>query len=293
MDGVLVVDKPAGWTSHDVVNKVRRLAATRRVGHLGTLDPMATGVLPLVLNRATRLAQFYTSCDKLYDAFIHVGYSTDTYDADGEPTSPEQPFAAQDMALEPLLNRFRGEIEQVPPAISAKKVGGTAAYKLARRQVPVDLKPVSVTIYSLELLAAEGPEIRIRVHCSAGTYLRSMAQDLGQAFGCGAFLRKLVRLASGDFTLDQAYTLETLAELSAAGRLADVVVPAGRLLPQFPAETVDPVTAGQIRQGRDFRVSPFRIARGTRYVRALSPDGELLAIGEARLPHLYHPMLVF
>jgi tRNA pseudouridine55 synthase len=292
MDGVIVVDKPSGWTSHDVVNKVRRIAGTKRVGHLGTLDPLATGVLPLVVGRATRLSQFYSRSEKVYDAVIRFGYATDTYDAEGNPTSEPVAFAPTPEQAEALLAGFRGVIEQTPPPVSAKKIAGTPAYKLARNKQEVDLKPVAVTIFSLELLELSGADIRIRVHCSAGTYLRSIAHEVGLAAGCGAFLLSLRRLMAADFTIDEARTLETLASLAADGRLAEAVIPAAKLLPQFPAETVDALTAGQIRHGRDFRVSPFRIAKGAKYVKAVTADGSLVAIGEARLPNIYHPILV-
>jgi len=292
MHGVMVVNKPEGWTSHDAVNKVRRLAGTRRVGHLGTLDPMATGVLPLVVGSATRLAQFYIRNNKIYDAVIRFGYSTGTYDRDGAPTSPiTDPMIGRE-ELEPLLEPLRGKILQTPPLISAKKVGGTPAYRLVRRNIPVELKPVEVTVYSLELLECAGSKAHVVVHCSAGTYLRSIAHDLGQALGCGGYLKALVRTQSGEFTLEQARSIEELEALARENRLAEALIPARNLLPEFPAEMVDQVTAGQIRQGRDFRVSPFRVRQGARYVKALTQDGELIAIGEARLPNLYHPIIV-
>lgn len=292
MDGVIVVDKPEGWTSHDAVNRMRRLAGTRKVGHLGTLDPMATGTLPLVLNRATRLAQFYMKGDKTYDALIHFGYSTDTYDREGTPTSPVTESHLDREAVEALLAGFRGVFEQVPPPISAKKIAGTPAYKLARKNKPVELQPVQIHVYSLDLLEVNGAEIRVMAHCSAGTYLRGIAHDMGKAAGCGAVLQSLRRTASGDFTLAEAHTLPELEQLAGEGRLEEVLIPAARLLPHFPDEVVDNVTAGQIRQGRDFRVSPFRVRQGTKYVKAIGPEGELLAIGEAKLPNVYHPILV-
>jgi tRNA pseudouridine55 synthase len=292
MDGVIVVDKPSGWTSHDVVNKMRRIANTRRVGHLGTLDPMATGVLPLVIDRATRLSQFYTKSEKVYDAVIRFGQATSTYDAQGEPTSELTSYLPTREGIEPYLAKFRGTIMQTPPPVSAKKIAGTPAYKLARKKVEVTLEPVEVTIFSLDLLDVEGSDIRVRVHCSSGTYLRSIAHDLGQTIGCGAHLFQLKRLMSGDFTIDEARELKLLEEMSAQGRLAEAIIPSAKLLPQFPIETVDSITAGQIRQGRDFRVSPFRVTRGAKYVKALSPEGDLLAIGEAKLPNIYHPVLV-
>ena len=292
MNGVIVVDKPEGWTSHDAVSKVRRLVSVKKVGHLGTLDPAATGVLPLVIGRATRLAQFYADSEKVYDAIVHFGWSTDTYDREGSITSPEAEPDLDPQRLESLLESFRGTIQQNPPAISAKKIRGIRAYKLVRKNVPVELKPVEVTIFSAELLHCDGPEARLKVHCSAGTYLRSIAHDLGQAYGCGAFLKSLVRTRSADFDLQQARGIEQLEELAEAERLPEALVPAAQLLPQFPSETVDSLTAGQIRQGRDFRASPFRAHKTSRYIKAISEDGDLLAIGEARLPNLYHPIIV-
>jgi tRNA pseudouridine55 synthase len=292
VDGIIVVDKPRDWTSHDVVNKMRRFAGTRKVGHLGTLDPAATGVLPLVIGRATRLAQFYTRNDKTYEGVVHFGYSTNSYDGDGERTSDEVAVTLEREALEAVLNRFRGPFEQVPPPVSAKKIGGRPAYELARKHQPVELAPVPVEVYALDILRIEGCEAEVRVHCSAGTYLRSIAHEAGQALGCGAFLKSLRRTASGDFKIEQARTLEVLAALAAEGRVEEALVPAAQLLPEFPSEMVDAITAGQIRNGRDFRVSPFLPRTGARYVKAVSSHGDLIAIGEARLPHLYHPVLV-
>ena len=292
MDGAVVVDKPSGWTSHDVVSKVRRLAQTKKVGHLGTLDPAATGVLPLVIGRATRLAQFYTRNDKVYEGVIHFGYSTDSYDGDGQPTSPEREVVVDREQLEAALQNFRGAFAQVPPAISAKKIAGRPAYEMARKNQPVDLKPVDVQVYALDVLRLEGCEASVRVHCSAGTYLRSIAHDTGQVLGCGAFLKALRRTASGDFKIEDARTLEQLAALAAEGRFDDAMIPAAQLLPDFPAEMVDALTAGQIRNGRDFRTSPFHVKAGGRFVKAVTQEGQLVAIGEARLPHLYHPVLV-
>ena len=292
MDGVIVVDKPREWTSHDVVNKMRRFAGTKKVGHLGTLDPSATGVLPLVIGRATRLAQFYTRNDKVYEGVLHFGYSTDSYDGDGEPTSEAREVTLDRAQVDQILSSFRGKFAQTPPPVSAKKIGGRPAYVLARKHLPVELQPVGVEVYSLELLEVEGAEAQVRVHCSAGTYLRSIAHEAGQTLGCGAFLKSLRRTASGDFRIEFARTLEQLAELSESGRLNEALIPAAQMLPEFPSELVDSITEGQIRNGRDFRVSPFQTRKGARYVKAVTPAGDLVAIGEARLPHLYHPMLV-
>ena len=292
LDGVIVVDKPRGWTSHDVVNKMRRLAGTKKVGHLGTLDPGATGVLPLVIGRATRLAQFYTRNDKVYEGVIHFGFSTDTYDEEGVASSPEQSATLVPEELEAALAPFRGRFLQTPPPVSAKKVGGRPAYELARKQQPLELAPVEVEVYGLDVLGIDGCEARVRVRCSAGTYLRSLAHDAGQNLGCGAHLRSLRRTASGDFKIESARTLEDLAALSEAGELQRALIPAAELLPEFPAEMVDAITAGQIRNGRDFRVSPFVPRAGSRFVKAVTAQGDLIAIGEARLPNVYHPVLV-
>lgn len=289
---MIVVDKPRDWTSHDVVNRMRRLAGTRKVGHLGTLDPGATGVLPLVIGRATRLAQFYVRNDKVYEGVIHFGYATTTYDGDGTATSPEIAITLDRDALEKSLAPFRGPLSQVPPPVSAKKIGGKPAYELARKNLPVELQPVEVEVYALDILGLEGCEARVRVHCSAGTYLRSIAHEAGQAMGCGAFLKALRRTASGDFKIEMARTLDVLGELAAEGRLQEALIQAAQLLPEFPLEMVDSITAGQIRNGRDFRVSPFQTKKGARFVKAVTAHGELIAIGEARLPHLYHPVLV-
>ncbi len=292
MDGVIIVDKPEGITSHDVVNRVRRLVKTRKVGHLGTLDPMATGVLPLVIDRATRLAQFFATGDKKYEARVRFGWATDTYDREGARTQePVEPRLTREQVSDAFA-RFRGSILQTPPPFSAKKIAGTPAYRFARQRIAVDLKPVEVHIYALDLLEFDGSAAQVRVHCSAGTYLRSIAHEVGQHLGCGAFLDALRRTASGEFSEQDARTLDQLQLLAADDKLSEALIPASKVLPQFPSAAVDTLTAGQIRQGRDFRLSPFRGASDAKYVKAIDPQGELIAIGEARLPHLYHPILV-
>jgi tRNA pseudouridine55 synthase len=292
VDGAIIVDKPEAMTSHDVVNRLRRLSGTRRIGHLGTLDPLATGVLPLLIGRATRLAQFFSPAEKKYTARVRFGWATDTYDREGTPVSqPIEPSFSRE-ELETALNQFRGTFLQIPPPFSAKKIAGTPAYKLARKNIPVDLAPVEVRVFELNLDDFDGASAQIRVHCSAGTYLRGIAHDIGQQLHCGAFLESLRRAASGEFTEDQAHSLDDLAKLSAAGRLIEALIPAARLLPQFSSAAVDVLTVGQIRQGKDFRLSPFLQTPASKYVKAISQEGDLVAIGEARLPHLYHPILV-
>src|SRR5580698_2771653 len=210
---------------------MRRIAGTKRIGHLGTLDPSATGVLPLVIGKATRLAQFYTRNDKVYEGTIEFGHSTTTYDADGEAVTEHVAVTLDRNELNRMMDRFRGPIEQTPPAVSAKKIGGRPAYELVRKNQPVELKPISVEVYSLELLRVEGAEADVRIHCSAGTYLRSIAHDAGQALGSGAFLKALRRTASGDFKIESARTLEQLAAMAAEGSLDDAFIPAVEMLP--------------------------------------------------------------
>jgi tRNA pseudouridine55 synthase len=292
LDGVIVIDKPEGWTSHDVVNKVRHIVRTKRVGHLGTLDPIATGVLPLVIERATRLAQFYTRSDKIYQGVVRFGWSTASYDRAGEPTSEKVEVHLTAEVLEAALGAFRGEIAQRPPAVSAKKVEGRRSYELARQNIAVALAPVQIHVFELTLLELSGSSARLRVHCSGGTYMRSIAHDLGQALGCGAHLTELRRLASGEFEIDRARTLEQLETLAAEDRLVDAFVPAEQLLPDFPSVFVDELTEAQVRNGRNFPASPFRAGPPTRYVKAVTRSGTLVAIGEAVLPNLYHPVVV-
>jgi tRNA pseudouridine55 synthase len=290
--GVLVLDKPPGWTSHDAVNKMRRIAGTKKIGHLGTLDPLATGVLPLVVGRATRLAQFYTKDRKAYSATIRFGHSTDSYDRDGVSTSDEKPVELKADQVEQLLARFRGPLSQMPPPVSAKKINGVPAYKLVRQQKPVELNPVDIEVFRLDLMRMEGSDIEVHLECTSGTYVRSIAHELGLAMGCGAYVQELRRTLSGEFAIADARTLEQVEELARLGKFEDALLKGERLLPAFPAETVDLLTESQIRQGRDFRTSPFRISQAARLVKAMSQSGELVAIGEQKLPNLYHPILV-
>jgi tRNA pseudouridine55 synthase len=292
LDGVIVVDKPEGWTSHDVVGKLRRIAKTKKVGHMGTLDPIATGVLPLVIGRATRLAQFYTRSDKIYEGVVRFGWSTTTYDRAGDAVGPKAEVTIHTEELEPLLEKFRGEFLQTPPQVSAKKVEGRRAYELARKSVVVELEPVKVHVYELTVLGISGADVVLRAHCSGGTYMRSIAHDLGQLLGCGAHLHELRRVSSGEFDISQARTIAQLESLAADERLLDALVPAVQMMPGFPSVFVDDLTAMQIRNGRNFPASPFRSQPASRYVKAVTRDNELVAVGEAVLPNLYHPLVV-
>jgi tRNA pseudouridine55 synthase len=293
MDGVLVLDKPRGISSHDAVQKLRRLLNIRRIGHLGTLDPLGTGVLPMVVGKATRLSQFFLGHEREYEARIRVGFATTTYDSDGEPTGPATPVRLEREAVEAALGRFRGVIAQTPPAVSAKKIGGVPAYKLVRREQPVDLAPVEVEVYGLDCLELGEDWFRIRFACSAGAYVRSLAHDVGALLGPGAHVTELRRTAMGEFDLGLAHTFQELEALREQGRMEEAFVPAERLLPEMPVRRVDAETVVRIGRGQDFRVSGFGPEPAARRVKAVGPAGDLIAIGEVRLPNVYHPIVVF
>jgi tRNA pseudouridine55 synthase len=212
MNGVIIIDKPAGWTSHDVVNRLRRILQQRSVGHLGTLDPLATGVLPLVTGSLTRLAQFYTTSEKTYEGAIRFGIATNTYDADGEPVGEAHPVSPSLEQLQKLAANFQGLIDQVPPPFSAKKIHGVPAYKLARKQKEVVLKPVQVEIKEFAIIAVEGDRALFRARVSSGTYMRSVAHEMGQLVGSGAHLESLRRTAVAEFEITQAHTLEEIED---------------------------------------------------------------------------------
>jgi tRNA pseudouridine55 synthase len=268
--GLVVVDKPGGLTSHDVVARVRRLAGTRRVGHAGTLDPMATGVLVLAINRATRLLGHLTLEDKRYDATIRLGASTTTDDAEGEVVESHPLGDLTDDQVRTALEGFRGEIDQVPSSISAVKVGGKRAYALVRAGEKVDLPPRRVTIHALDITGLELPDVRISVHCSSGTYIRAIARDLGAALGVGGHLTALRRTSVGPFTLADAHTLDELTEHFAMTSIAD----AARSC--FPARDLDEAQAGKVRVGAPLDLT----LDGTTAV--FDQDGEFLALYEPR-----------
>src|SRR6185312_3458271 len=223
MNGIVLIDKPSGCTSHDVVNRWRRLAKTKRAGHLGTLDPLATGLLVLVTGTATRLAQFFGSNDKTYEAEIGLGFVSDTFDADGTVTATNRPVPAPEDIIE-ALGGFRGVIMQVPPPVSAKKIGGIPAYKLARKQQPVPLTPVEVEVKQLDLREIAGETVRFTITCSAGTYIRGIAHDLGEKLGCGALITSLRRTTSGEFNVEDSWTFEQLEQMSASANLEEAVI---------------------------------------------------------------------
>jgi len=306
LDGVLVVDKPPGPTSHDVVALVRRAIGISRIGHTGTLDPLASGVLPLVVGRATRLAQFLSASDKEYIAEIALGATSETYDAEG-PLTPaisglrEAPPDAE--ALERVLSQFRGTYLQMPPPYSAKKVGGTRAYKLARKNQPIELTPVPVTVHELETLAIDAHLLRIRVACSTGFYVRTLAHEIGARLGVGAYLVGLRRTRVGAFTLGDAVPL---VEVQRGGPEAAPghIIAMDRLLPELPAVVLNQAGAGRVSHGNVVTAehlaeggepfpndAPNRAGEAAR-VRLLNASGTLLGIAEYRPAGVLHPTIV-
>ncbi len=324
MNAVLIIDKPAGLTSHDVVNRARRILRERSIGHLGTLDPMATGVLPLVIGSFTRLAQFYTSSEKAYEGTIRFGFATDTYDADGNPTTPAKEVTLSREVVEAAAARFRGLIDQTPPAFSAKKVAGVPAYKLARKQKEVVLKSVQVEIKEFEILSVDADRATFRARVASGTYMRSVAHEMGQALTCGAHLETLRRTAVAEFAIEDAHTLEQVAEAarsrtsavvgpggtadnsppsSLAGTppafdsrpsgtpepLADLFVHPRKLLPALPCVTADEPTVAYIRSGRTINLPDLSRAP---QIKVFSDQRNLIAIATRIAGTLFHPKIV-
>jgi tRNA pseudouridine55 synthase len=290
MNGVLIIDKPGGLTSHDVVNRVRRILHERSVGHLGTLDPLATGVLPLVIGNLTRLAQFYTASEKSYEGVIRFGFATDTYDAEGEPAAPAQSVTLNFDQVVTLAADFHGIIEQMPPPFSAKKIHGVPAYKLARKHKEVILRPVQVEIKEFEILGVEGDRARFRAHVASGTYMRSVAHEMGQKLGCGAHLESLRRTTVAEFSIADAHALE---ELEAAGTiphsLENLFVHPRMLLPQFPCVTADEANTVRIRAGRPVNLPELSRAR---QVKVFAGQRNLIAIATRVAGTLFHPKIV-
>ncbi|HZT73284.1 MAG TPA: tRNA pseudouridine(55) synthase TruB [Terriglobales bacterium] len=288
MDGALIVDKPAGMTSHDVVLRVRRLTGERSIGHLGTLDPAATGVLPLLLGRMTRLARFFQDREKEYEGEIIFGQATSTFDAKGEPVGPVLP-PPDPRAVDAALPALRGAILQSPPSFSAKKIAGKRAYELARRRQPVELKPVEVRVHEFTILGWEGPKAHVRVRCSTGTYVRSLAHELGRAAGSAAHLGALRRTRVGEFTTARSHTLEALGAIQ-TGDWASALVPPRELLPEFPAVVAPPEAAAKLAQGRTANLPEFSASP---LVRVFTPDERLLAIARRVAGSLFQPEIVF
>ncbi len=298
-DGILVVSKPAGPTSHDIIDTVRRLTGVRRVGHGGTLDPFAMGVLPVFIGRATRMGDYHRGDDKAYRASVVFGAHSSTDDIDGEMTPGEGPAPARE-AVEAALVAFRGQIAQVPPDHSAVHVGGRRAYELARGGEKPELAPRSVTIHALDLVRwdtvdPERPLAELDVRCSAGTYVRSLARDLGNQLGCGAYLGALTRTASGPFSIEQAHSLEHVRHEFAAGHVEDLLLAPDTGLDHLPmlrlsAQDREAIARGQIIRLRGQLAAPLDPAAmpgPADLVRILDEDGKLVAMGHISEGRLY------
>lgn len=290
MNGLFILDKPQGITSHDVVSRLRRILGERSIGHLGTLDPMATGILPLVTGKYTRLAQFFNSAEKSYIGHIRFGFSTDTYDAEGQPTSP---VTTPGLALDAILAaaaRFHGPLDQMPPAYSAKKIDGKSAHELARQGKPVDLKTARVTIHEFEISEIVDDVASFKMRISAGGYVRSVAHDLGQALGCGAHLTSLRRTAAGPFTLADACTLEQLEPFAGQPeQLANFSLHPRQMLPEMPAVAADPQSLGRLRNGAQVNLPEFSSAP---LVKVFSGQRDLVAICRRVAGTLFQPHVV-
>jgi tRNA pseudouridine55 synthase len=289
MNGLLIVNKPAGMTSHDVVSRIRKLTGESSIGHLGTLDPMATGVLPLLLGRFTRLAQFFKQDRKRYTGTIRFGFATDTYDADGDAAGPRTEPDLHLTKIRELSAQFAGVIQQMPPPFSAKKVNGVPAYKLAREGKPVELRGVPIEVRSFEILRYDPPDASFAVEVSSGGYIRSIAHELGRSAGCGAHLASLCRVRAGEFTLEQTAALDQISEWVENGSLLNAMPHPRDLLPQMPSVTVDEGTATHLRNGMACSLPDYSNAP---HIKIFTSQQELFAIGRRIAGTRMQPMVV-
>jgi tRNA pseudouridine55 synthase len=283
-EGVLNVNKSGGMTSHDVVDEVRRILKIRKVGHTGTLDPQATGVLPICVGNATKIARFLTAADKDYLVTMRLGIQTDTMDAEGKILAETAEIPREREKVEAALARFRGEIQQIPPLFSAKKHQGERLYRLARRGEVVERHPISIKVYELELTSFDPPFVRFRVFCSKGTYARALCDDIGKVLQCGAHLHSLVRLKAGQFRLEEAITLLRLQEIQEQGKLAEVLLPIEQALDHLPAVRVLPDSSRSVLHGasiafQDVVNLPSGLSEGS-MVRVLGIRKKLLSLAE-------------
>jgi tRNA pseudouridine55 synthase len=284
VNGLLIIDKPSGMTSHDVVGKLRKITGERSIGHLGTLDPMATGVLPMLLGKFTRLAQYFSSAEKSYTGAIRFGFATDTYDAEGQAAGPDlwtevnPPLMLE--RVQEVAARFHGEMQQMPPAFSAKKIAGK----------PVELKTATIRISSFEILALTGAEASFAMSISAGGYVRSVAHEMGQDLGCGAHLSSLRRTQAGVFTLDGAHTLDELAPLTGdLNALEMLCIHPRSLLPEMPAVTGDAMVLGRLRNGAQANLPEFSQAP---LVKVFASQRELVGVAKRVAGTLFQPVVV-
>jgi len=294
MDGILIVDKPEGLTSHDVVARLRRILKTKRIGHTGTLDPFATGVLVMLVGKATRLAQFLDKDKKEYEAIVRFGFETDTGDGTGSPKSKVQsPKSVSLDEIKSILESFRGEIEQTPPMYSAKKVDGKKLYELARKGIEIERKPVKVTIYEIELIEDQKPKTEelqkndfglwtldfgLKVLCSAGTYVRTLAEDIGRKLEIGAHLSALRRTRAGIFDLSKAVTIEELEKIVSTDELDEVLISMSDALAHLPKITLDETAIKDTQNGKKLKFEDAEF-EDNQTIRMLDEAGNLVAIG--------------
>jgi len=289
VNGLLIIDKPSSITSHDVVARLRRATKEQSIGHLGTLDPMATGVLPLLLGKFTRLAQFYGSHEKSYTGTIRFGFSTDTYDAEGTPTSdPVKPSFTLEL-LRVAASRFYGDIEQLPPPISAKKIGGKPAYKITRSGDVPQLKHARIHIAEFAITAFDGELAAFLMRISSGGYVRSVAHELGSALSSGAHLASLRRITSGPFTIEQSIPLAEAESLAREDRLVERMPHPRTLLPEIPCVTADEGTIARLRNGMQINLPEFTQAP---LVKVFQGQSQLVAIGKRIAGTLFQPTIV-
>lgn len=286
-NGILIVDKPDGWTSQDVAAKLRGVFHERRIGHGGTLDPMATGVLPIFVGRATRAAEFMESAEKEYIAGLRLGLVTNTQDTSGEALE-SRPVDVTREQLEAVLKQFTGRIQQIPPMYSAVKIGGKKLYELARKGQEIERKPREITIHALELLDGAGSDWTLRVHCSKGTYVRTLCHDIGAALGCGGCMSSLRRTMAGRFTLDGALTMQQILDFAAQGAPQELLLPVDAIFSQYPALIVTLAQTTRVRNGAEVRDREFPDGM----CRVYSETGEFLMLGKVSA-HTLHTVKNF
>jgi tRNA pseudouridine55 synthase len=283
MNGVLIINKPRAWTSHDVVSKARRILKEKQIGHTGTLDPLATGVLVLCIGKATKIVRYLETDDKEYTAEMKLGITTDTQDADGKVLESRAYSSPSIGQLQDALNAFQGSIQQRPPAFSALKVNGVPSYRMARKGTLPEHEKRLVTVHAIRLIEYADPIVRFTVHCSKGTYVRTLCADIGERLGMGAHLISLLRTRAGRFRLGQALTLEQVAERAASGQAEQMLITLSDAVSGFPALTVEESDAQRIAHGNSVSAPPgFAPEEPEAPVRVLGRDGRLLAVARPR-----------
>jgi len=305
MDGLLLVHKPKDITSHDVVSRIRKILTQKKVGHFGSLDPLATGLILIAVGKATRLFRFFLHMDKTYEGKIRLGWSTDTYDSYGRPSSGKSKNYPDPQTLLRCMKEFEGEIDQVSPPFSAKKHKGKPLYELARQRKELELKTDCVTVYFFRLKEYNPPIICFEAKCTSGTYIRSLAHELGQKLGCGAHLFQLIRTQIGNFCFNDSYTLDTIERLVQQGKTKKILLPLESLLPELPSLVINNAVASQVRNGNEFngesvsKTLPGKTSGSPagkmekNIFKVYNPKGKLIALARLDIQRQsYHPFLV-